>query len=1141
MRHTNRYKKFLKNKWVLLLISLLLCMATILVLLPVAGKHYLTKWLMDNGADTAVIERIKINPFTGRTALKGVNVKMGDTAVLSDADILIDISMLSLLKKQARIKQSVLSGVTLDIELYEDGRMRFGSYTTTPADSTTPEETTASSVPWIFIARQVDMSNCRIHFKMPQLDMTLDVNKASLIKFTTAPGDKSGTFTLSGLVNGTPVALDLTTLRIAPDIIAEGRIKVDGFSLDNLGDFLQPYLKPFTGKASLDGKVMFKLAAGEDIFVDYDGMLSVDEGHIAGPSFSVKGAPVRWEKGTIHFEMTEQTGISIDVDGRLTGKKVAVDIPDPVIKIREPNVAISGKVHVAIDDEVKVDTNAGFTLKHTTFSMPPLQAEATNIHWQGEKRRVQFNSGTKDRELSVQVRGELLAESPSFGDQDKDIRLAVTGSSLSWNGDISYLMGLTAKNASKVRTNGRLKGNKLNLTLADALRYSQKSLVAKGNTDVSLGSQIKINYDGNLDFKGTDLQMNALESSGDTIAWKGKGGFIFNADKSMKLHTDSKLVSKGLQAKLIEAGLLFTQQSVDITTKGAIKLGKDITVDGKSSLATHGFTLSEKDSKKPVVVLENFAIDSIEAPGGSTVKIREARATGLDVNIPGSMPLKVTAPTITISDIHTKDLATVSTGRITAQSPVITSLINKDNFAGLNSLEIRNVKAGLDRHITVDRINFDDLYFLGKSTKKDNNICRIAGARLSKIGWNPETGLRGTSLSFADLYCTLIREKGGGLIVGKKLAAMRNPDWKPKKIKKKPEKNDPSSTISLSQVTLRGDSGLHFEDHTLEVPFISNLDITTLQIKGLDSGKPDKPASIKIAASMEKRAPLTINGTIAPFLKEIGLNLKLQLKNYPLSRLSAYTVQSVGVALASGSLQLKSDISLGERQLNMQNKVLLKQLKTSTISKKLADKLDNQLPIPLDSALSLLRDRDDTISLDVPLSGPINKLSVGISDILITALAKAIVPAASGYLVYALGPYGALAWVGMEVGDRIMKVRLPPIEFNPADDRIPDDLSDYFERLAKILQDKPKADFRLCPKSSAWEFFSEKEKEKLNKKSIQPGDEERKKLMELGQRRAQKIKDELIEKYSIDKDRLLICVTEVEEKKSAKPRVDIQM
>jgi len=72
----------------------------------------------------------------------------------------------------------------------------------------------------------------------------------------------------------------------------------------------------------------------------------------------------------------------------------------------------------------------------------------------------------------------------------------------------------------------------------------------------------------------------------------------------------------------------------------------------------------------------------------------------------------------------------------------------------------------------------------------------------------------------------------------------------------------------------------------------------------------------------------------------------------------------------------------------MDNAVLLKKLEASTISPELADKLDNQLPIPLESALSVLRYKDDDISLDVPIKEPLDELKVGISDILITPLAR---------------------------------------------------------------------------------------------------------------------------------------------------------
>jgi hypothetical protein len=39
------------------------------IILPVGIRLYLEKWLVENGAETAVIEKLQINPFTGVAAL----------------------------------------------------------------------------------------------------------------------------------------------------------------------------------------------------------------------------------------------------------------------------------------------------------------------------------------------------------------------------------------------------------------------------------------------------------------------------------------------------------------------------------------------------------------------------------------------------------------------------------------------------------------------------------------------------------------------------------------------------------------------------------------------------------------------------------------------------------------------------------------------------------------------------------------------------------------------------------------------------------------------------------------------------------------------------------------------------------------
>jgi outer membrane protein OmpA-like peptidoglycan-associated protein len=1147
MKKSTLKRNLLKNKWIIFIATVSFFTTLFLVFLPVAGKFYLTRWLLANGADSAVIKHVSINPFSGKASLKGVGITINGSTVLSNAEFLVNIGMIPILKKEAKLEEVILSDVTLDIQLYKDGQMRLASYTTpspTPVEDQPGSKSTSFS--WIILAQQVTMSNCKIHFEMPDLDITVQVDDAALHHITTAPEDTSGTISLNGSVNGTPIALDIRSLGIEPDLFAKGTVKIDDFELNNLGDFLKSYLEPFTGLVSADGKALFKMTESGDIFVDYEGMINLKNGHIASDSFSVQGAPVRWNKGKVHFELTEQKGIIIDLDGSLTGKDIEVDIPDPVIKIKEPDVAINGKVLVIINNEVRINTCAGFTLKHTTFSMPPLQAEASNIRWQGKEQCIQFNSGTADKELSVRVQGELLADTPSFSDQDETIQLAISGSSLSLNGEASYLLGLTPEAPSIVQTRGELSGKKLSLTLSDILIYKQETLKAEGESSVRLASAIEVDYIGNLALKETELQVAGVNSSAEEMTWaknkKGSVAFTLAADNSMKIALDGKLESKSLNAKLIETGLLFSQQHMDITAQGVVTTGKDITIKGKSSLSLNNFTLTKENASVPLVSVEGFTIDSLKAPGGKKIQIKQARAKGVNVNLEGNMPSRTTISTINLSDIHTEDLSTFSTSKITAQSPVMIATKNNKNLAGLGSLEIHDIKAGPGQQVAVKRVNFDDFFFLGKAAENDDSTCHIKSTRLSKFGWNPEKGIYGDSLSLAGLFCTLTREKDGSFTMNKQLASMSlpHPD-KPAEQTTKNGPKEPGIKFHLGQLTLRGESGIHFEDHTLEVPFTGDLDIAALQIENLHSGEPDNATKVKMTGTLAKRAPLKVDGTIAPFADPLATNLTINIKNYPLARLSPYTVQSVGVALAKGELQSQSNIILNGNILDMENDVLLKKLETSTISKELADTLDNQLPIPLNSALSVLRDKDDNISLNIPIKGQIDELNVGISDILITALGKAIVPAASGYLMYVLGPYGALAYVGMKIGEKILEIKLPPVEFSPGKTELPGDIEDYLSRLAQILQDHPKGDLQLCPQSSAWEFIAGTTKETLKKEELELNEKEKEKLMQLGQERAQSIKDYMIQKFMIDKNRLLICITDIGTDKAVKPRVNIQM
>jgi hypothetical protein len=171
----------------------------------------------------------------------------------------------------------------------------------------------------------------------------------------------------------------------------------------------------------------------------------------------------------------------------------------------------------------------------------------------------------------------------------------------------------------------------------------------------------------------------------------------------------------------------------------------------------------------------------------------------------------------------------------------------------------------------------------------------------------------------------------------------------------------------------------------------------------------------------------------------------------------------------------------------------------------------------------------------------LSELNVDISDVLITALSKAIVPAASGYLMYALGPYGALAYVGMKVGENMLEVKLPPVVFAPRETTLTDEHVKYLERIGKILQDRPEGDMQICPYVASWEFMTTEQKSAVQGGDVVVDENKESDLLQLGQQRGEAIRNLLKEKYGIAHNRLLICDTAIDTKKKATPSVLLRM
>lgn len=1050
-----KIKQFRLKRWMKICGSLVLVLILFFLLLPVGAKYYLADWLEKNGADSATIAKLRFNPFAGRVTLGGLDVQLEGRSILHNASMVFDLGITSLFNRDFRVQKAEYHNLSIELEQYQDGSWRYGSYTLRGGEKeTTMESGEDVASAWNILADQVTLVDCKVHLKTPELVMDLIIEEAELIRLSTREDHPAGSFTFKGQLNNSPIALQLDTVQLVPDLHIGGNISIADFQLGDLSNLLSKVLPVFSGEAGLAGQLMFSYGPGKDVQVDYDGGINLKDQDIGNLDFATKAEGFSWE-GRINYAGPEEGPVIIETDGRLAALNFDLQLPASELVAKESKIDLNGKTKVTIAENILVENESMLLLEGTELVSLPYGIIEESLSWNGT---IQFDSNDKQDGLYVRAEGELGLGEFQVGGGEQSTTFAAGGTMASWIGSV----GFSQSNATKqsiLELNGTLLGGNLHATLADPQ-------------------------------------------------------------------------------------LRFGQGEVELKINSTFGLGENIEIGGVSSLALENFALYEGPGNTPIFSFDQLAMVELAGRGGKTLAVNDVTTTGVKVSLSGDLPLNIAIPEIRLSDLFTEDLANFSLRELNLSSSLITSVVNNEELAGLDKLTIRKISVNEDIQIAAEDIQLQDFFFLNtKDDATEKPAMSLSEAILGETMWSKAGGLRIDTLHLNDLAAKIIRGKNGDININQRLAAMKQQSTgqKDEPIKDLPAtaagEESGNTPFALQEVVLAGKSDIVFEDYTLAVPFVGNMAISQLKITGLDSRRPDQKTEFSLLGEFANRAPVEATGHFFPFKDKPAVDMQLELKNYPLSKLSPYTVQSVGTALASGQLQLKSSLVLADDKLDMDNAILLKKLETKTISPELAAELNNQLPISLDAALSLLRDNQGDIKLNVPLNGPVNELDVGISDVLITALSKAIVPAASGYLMYALGPYGALAYVGMKVGEQMLQVDLPPVVFVQQEATLTDEHVKYLERIGKILQDRPETDIQICPKVASWEFLSEQEKNARQGNNIAVDENKQDELLELGQQRAKAVQSLLENDYGISQKRLLICDTRVDTKRDAVPAV----
>ncbi|NMB74873.1 MAG: DUF748 domain-containing protein [Myxococcales bacterium] len=317
-------------------------------------------------------------------------------------------------------------------------------------------------------------------------------------------------------------------------------------------------------------------------------------------------------------------------------------------------------------------------------------------------------------------------------------------------------------------------------------------------------------------------------------------------------------------------------------------------------------------------------------------------------------------------------------------------------------------------------------------------------------------GLRGIAYQAAPAQCSvgslflqepsanLTLEKEVGLNLSRALlgppppsapAEQEKPPAEATAVSPPPDPNGPGMAIALPRIALHK-GVVRFADRTLDPPFVGKLADLEVDVVGF-SNRPGTRATLTASADAGAQGAIEITGAANPNDSGLNPSLQLRIRNTDVTTFSPYTLRYVSYPVATGKLDLQVDMAISDRKLTGENKL---RLTNFTLGEE--HESPDDVGIPLGLALVLLRDSDNNIELDIPVSGSLDDPDFALGKVIWRAVVNVLTKIVTSPFRFLAGLVG-----GGEDIDRIA--------MEPGQAQIPAEASGKVEALIAALKKRP--------------------------------------------------------------------------------------
>ncbi len=844
-----------------------------------------------------------------------------------------------------------------------------------------------------------------------------------------------------------------------------------------------------------------------------------------------------------------------------------------------------GKLQLQIDlSPFGNDVTAAGRIKLLGLSLAPF-ARLLKPHLKSLEGRIDADLNietrqTADTGFSHYQKGRLNLHQARMQIEDSDY----SNKSLDWDGAVRIDIPKTAQTL-KIAANGRLNGSQLAMASQNEdPQIQQEALTWEGKVNFEqIPGSANLNIDSALTLQNTKVNLPDAKLAEKKLTWKGTVQ-LSSTQKAgeQRIIANGNLAGGPLTINLLQEKLNLTHTGLDWQGKFDYAREKDstnINTDGQMGLLDVKVEYPEINlAEEKLRWNGTFQFSSTTETDGQRI-IADGTLNG------GRLLMNLLDQKLNFEHADlawkgrldsgaTNDLNSLSAeGDFRLKDVQIHYPETNVNLLNAKSVALQAIKVkGID-DVGVSDVTFDGLDLVTaakaeKSSSAPKPLFSTQKITIQNIQLTKRKDLSIAAVKLKDLTASLHRNKEGQLSAISRLEAIRTDLFSsdPKKQTAAKDQAKPKTSskkepngfgFRIGQLEITGDNLVRFEDESVSPAFSIDLNILEAGVSDLDS-RQQQPASVKLEISDTEDARISLNGSIQPFAERLSLDWVGKIESFNLPLLSPYVIQNTGYSFISGEMQADIPLKINQNNLNGAINLTLYNPKVKSVKAPNPEKEEKgkiQLSMPLDSALKLLRDKQNNVKLNIPISGDISNPKFSVADSVNKVLAQTLQTSALSYLKYMLGPYGIGISLAEMAYEQASKIRLNPILFEPGSAELDEAAIDYLQRVGAILKEHPEAQVVVCGVAtesdraalSGSPSAQTGENDKGDKNKTRPQKEPATSastdaaLVALAKNRTKRIEDQLVNVHAITVKRIINCKSEIDKSADAKPRVDLSI